>query len=432
MMPDATPSAAAVAASSAAAGNRHAKERTRRSNTAAFSISKMLAVVLVALVVLLSRSWSLHGVALAPASSSQETVACEQLFLDGSPMVASPVTKAADQNNNNNNNNNTTPSSSTESVPLPASSPHRHSSPPPSMMPRTNTTSNVVYFVFSRHDAFAVRQTIRATWARRRHRDNDNVFFVIGRPCWIPPKRRGTDLGGNEACTVAPKPLNKRFVRQAVKYKESRVLPVEAKISEEMKTYQDVLQMEDHIYDSYGSLPDKLKAAYSFVYYQLPSTVDFVVKVNDDFFVRIDEFTQHVNDNYRHLVSVPTLIGGRLLTDHQAFTDGKWREMPQHREGTIYPPFPMGSYGHVVTRPIFEYVATHKELLFNYQGEDNSLGIWIKQSPTFDFANVTYINSPVMAGDGNCLVNDKYLVGHYVDQTRMVACQLALRSTTRR
>lgn len=39
------------------------------------------------------------------------------------------------------------------------------------------------------------------------------------------------------------------------------------------------------------------------------------------------------------------------------------------------PAFPMGSAGHVVSRPIAEYVSMYQDLLFDYQGEDVSLGM---------------------------------------------------------
>jgi hypothetical protein len=433
----ATSPSSAASAAAAPSTNRHAKERTRSIITSGSSVlTQILIAVLVTSVVLTVQTWSLHG-------RTAEAVVCEQQWFDdgrpttvssssssaaaaSSASASSSATKVIDgdgrNNNNNNNNNNNENNNDT----------HTTSSPMMMMnstrLTTTTTTQtifsdNVVYFVFSRHDAFDLRQTIRETWAK----GHDNVYFVLGRPCWIPPKHRGADLGGNEACVVAPKPIHKRFVRQAMKYRRDYILEqVEPKLRDERTTHKDIVMMEDHIYDSYGSLPEKLKAAYTFTHENLPPTVDFVVKVDDDFFVRIDEFSEHLNQNYRHLASVPALIGGEIRREHRAFTEGKWKELPQFREGAIYPRFAMGSFGHVVTRPIFEYVATHKEMLFNYQGEDASLGIWIKQSPRFldnnDENVVKYIKSPVMAGDGNCLARDKYVVGHDVDKNKIIEC----------
>ena len=53
--------------------------------------------------------------------------------------------------------------------------------------------------------------------------------------------------------------------------------------------YQDLLVMP--VIDMYRTLPQKLKFAYTFVHTHLP-TVEWVLKVDDDFYVRIDLFEQ--------------------------------------------------------------------------------------------------------------------------------------------
>ena len=58
---------------------------------------------------------------------------------------------------------------------------------------------------------------------------------------------------------------------------------------------------------------------------------------------------------------------------------GKWAEFPEFT-ASVYPPWPNGAV-HVVSRPIAQYIADNRERLFNAQGEDVAIGIWLDRSP---------------------------------------------------
>ena len=94
-------------------------------------------------------------------------------------------------------------------------------------------------------------------------------------------------------------------------------------------------------------------------------------------------------------VNTPTVISG-LISTAKAHTAGKWIEVPQYPSGKEYPPFPLGSFGHAVSLPLFERIAKHQGGFFDYHGEDSYLGIWLSQpnAPAVQF-------QPNVTGRGN-------------------------------
>ena len=81
---------------------------------------------------------------------------------------------------------------------------------------------------------------------------------------------------------------------------------------------------------------------------------------------------------------------------------------------------PKGSFGHVVSRPVAEYVATHKDTLFNYQGEDVSVGIWLDESPLKD--QIVWKSTTHFANHGNCKDPNLWMIGHDITSPTMKAC----------
>jgi hypothetical protein len=92
----------------------------------------------------------------------------------------------------------------------------------------------------------------------------------------------------------------------------------------------------------------------------------------------------------------PTIVG-KIQYDGQVWQEGKWNEetYPRHDR---YPPFPLGSCGHVVSRPVAEYIANHKAKSTQYQGEDTSVAIWMHESPL----KVEVPHSDSFENDGRC------------------------------
>jgi hypothetical protein len=292
----------------------------------------------------------------------------------------------------------------------------------------SSSSSALVVIVLSRRDAFEVRTAIRTTWAA----NHTNVYFVLGQGCTIPMPYRGVDEGGNSYCKVQARPLLDTSEYMALTLQEmNKQNELTQRLVHEQEQYQDLLVMP-HTIDMYRTLPAKLKFAYTFVARYLPS-VEWVLKVDDDFFVRIDKFETLLQEQFD--ASKAILVGGDIRKQHNAHTGGKWKELPQFPRGALYPPFPLGSYGHAVTRPIVDYVATYQDALFDYQGEDVSLGIWLQQSSSESTTSTsttsqahrppttTFVSEGThMSNGGDCRRPNLYVVGHDITPRKMQMC----------
>jgi len=98
---------------------------------------------------------------------------------------------------------------------------------------------------------------------------------------------------------------------------------------------------------------------------------------------------------------------------------GKWAESPDFTKD-FYPPWPQGACGHVVSRPIANYVAGNKDRLISYQGEDSSLAIWLDESPLKD--NIVWETTKRFTNQGNCQDTRFWIIGHNISPTRMREC----------
>jgi hypothetical protein len=116
------------------------------------------------------------------------------------------------------------------------------------------------------------------------------------------------------------------------------------------------------------------------------------------------------------------VVGGDIRDRNSAHLSGKWKEVPQYPQGGSYPPFPLGSMGHAVTRGVVEYIAQHQQVLFDYQGEDVSVGIWLKDAKE----GVEWKSVPkIMVNHGNCQQRQgspALVIGHDVTPAKMRQC----------
>ena len=287
------------------------------------------------------------------------------------------------------------------------------------------TQSTVVVIVLSARGHFERRQTIRDTWAK----GHDQVYFVVGTPCRIPVLARISEL----RCQRRP------GVKHIVdKIHDARLQREHEQIVAENENHRDIIVAPRS--ESYVSLPNKLKFGYDFVIRHC-SQAQWIVKADDDFYVRVDAlsgFLEPLN------ASVPTVVGKILWWGDPVRRSGKNAEHAYKKRR--YPNFAIGSYGHVVSRPIAEYVAEHKDKLFEYQGEDTSLGIWLNEStlnPLWAKAGGYYkmqmlkwqreletrgfsfqwTEMPIrLSRDGNCTDKSLYMIGHDISPKRMRQC----------
>ena len=258
------------------------------------------------------------------------------------------------------------------------------------------TNAEMVFFCLSRRDAFGVRQTIRETWAS----GHENVYFVVGSACPVPPSFRPEKPKGNCKQSGTPTPEKQTLW-------DARSAEEDAQLDKEQATHGDLARMPG--LDSYTSLPQKLKFAYKWGIERTEAL--WFVKVDDDTVARIGSLEAYVKGDTRFVPSEPTLIGG-AGTSHVA-RSGTWAE--HNYRPNNYPPYPMGSKGHIVSRPVAEYVGTNSKSLFDFQGEDTSLGIWLDESPLKPQMKyfLEAANERFVGGNNRDCMNPQYLImGH--------------------
>ena len=75
--------------------------------------------------------------------------------------------------------------------------------------------------------------------------------------------------------------------------------------------------------------------------------------------------------------------------------------------------------GYAVTRPIVDYIVQHQHVLFDYQGEDVSLGIWL--AGYYDSADI-FRDSNAMVNNKDCSVQEHLVIGHSMTVEDIQAC----------
>lgn len=151
------------------------------------------------------------------------------------------------------------------------------------------------------------------------------------------------------------------------------------------------------------------------------TTADWVLKVDDDTFVRIGSVAGYLRQIEP---SEPTVVG-RIVSGSKVWKTGKWADVDYNRDK--YPLWPMGSCGYVLSRPIMEYISREKNQLHEFQGEDTSVGIWLDESP---FKNdIDWHNSRAFINDGNCQDPNALVIGHMISPSKMRRCYMALDET---
>lgn len=247
-------------------------------------------------------------------------------------------------------------------------------------------TNDLIVIVLSSREEFEEREVIRNTWAS----NHDNVFFIVGNYCSIPPLYRK-----QWTCDPTNKynNYNKNYIEK------------EKKLTNKLKMEKNVILVD--MIDVYRNLAEKLHLAYKWVYKTYGKK--YVLKVDLDTFVRISLVEEFIRNRS---VKYECIVGG--IQQGKVAKSGKWAE---HKYKKLsYPPFPSGS-GHIISSNLLEYIVKHDFVY--YQGEDTSLGIF------FDEANVkvkfTKTNK-IITHSGDCFDTNKMVIGHNIKPSKMKKC----------
>ena len=258
--------------------------------------------------------------------------------------------------------------------------------------------SKMIVLVLSDRGAFEGRQVIRDTWAK----GHNNVYFVVGACCRLPLASRKTWTCAQNAHSTQ------------THSEDNSCQQIDQQLSDEFLVFGDLIY--DTEVDVYRNLPYKLRAGY--VWAAQHSFADWVVKVDMDSVVRVDTLEHYLTATYNS--TTPVLIAAGINRGLAVpGPGGKWGEHISIKDHyKTYPPWPSGA-GHVVSRPIAEYVASNTKQLLIAQGEDVSLGIWIKRAP---FTTTFYASKHFIGHSGDCKDKSAWVIGHDITHKKMREC----------
>ena len=284
------------------------------------------------------------------------------------------------------------------------------------------TNSSLIILVLSKRTNFEIRNTIRNTWAKNK----TNVFFVVGKACPFPVKNRlgiGKLNHGKELQCVPKSGYNKRLAdflapTYAENIEKERLLLVQ-----ESRDYQDIIFVK--MFDVYRKLVRKVKMAHQYLNHHYKE-FEWAAKVDDDMFVRVDALESFLEDKSRNLNPAEKMY----LFGHFASLPIEKRDFQKNYEGDYfdesnkYPSFPVGSYGNIVSKKLSEYISENAGSLFEYQGEDVSLGIWMKYVDALkDVRKFEFYEKSTNKGAEACVDSGKLIIGHGLRITDQKRCQ---------
>ena len=240
------------------------------------------------------------------------------------------------------------------------------------------------------------REVIRKTWGR----GHSNVFFVVGKHCPYKPDQRKPWV-----C----EPQNQNMPIDLDYNSRQEIL------TRELNNKPDVIVVD--MIDVYRNLPEKLKLGYMWI---LENTdAKYVLKMDDDSFARVDS-VQHWLQNRENPPKNEIIAGG--FNTGGPVRSGKWAETKYKPDK--YPPWPSGA-GHIVSRPVIEYLHQNADTWVSYQGEDTSLGIWMeKVRPQMDVKRTP--SEHFITHSGDCHNKNKFVIGHSISLQKMRECYKTL------
>ena len=240
------------------------------------------------------------------------------------------------------------------------------------------------------------RNVIRETWGNR----HSNVFFIIGKHCPYRPDQR-------KSWVCEPKDVNVKIDENYNAQQES--------LTTQLSKEPNVIVVD--MIDVYRHLAEKLKLAYMWIVEH--TGAKYVLKMDDDSFARVDSvehwLKSRVNPPKYEIIAAVFSRGGPTRS-------GKWAETKYKPDK--YPPWPSGA-GHIVSRPVIEYMHQNAETWVSYQGEDTSLGIWMeKVRPQMDVKRTP--SEHFIPHSGDCHNKNKFVIGHSISIPKMRDCYKTL------
>lgn len=204
----------------------------------------------------------------------------------------------------------------------------------------------LVILIVSAPSNFALRDTLRSTWLKLTPKDGKNTkhLFVIGTEDLLPDMARRVD--------------------------------------QEQQIHGDLLLLPE-VVDSYQNLTLKLTESLIFISSSLPFR--YVLKCDDDTFVRVDAVLDELEERQARLKGKPSsnsnpggetcffwgFFDGRAKVNKK----GKWKE-EEYNLCDLYLPYALGG-GYVISKKCSDFIVRNQAVLKTYSNEDVTVGTWL-------------------------------------------------------
>lgn len=251
---------------------------------------------------------------------------------------------------------------------------------------------NLAILVLTARENKIRRTSVRELWGN----GHNNVFFIVGKHCLYTPDQR-------KPWVCEPK-NSKVVIDQEYNIQQEE-------LTRELSREPNVIIVD--MIDVYRSLACKCKLGYLWVLKR--TTANYILKIDDDSFARVDS-VDHWLINRNDPPKYEMIAGG--FNTGSPIRYGKWAETKYKRNK--YPPWPSGA-GHIVSRPVIEYLATHLETFVEYQGEDTTLGIWMEKIRG-EIDVVRTKSKYFITHSGDCHNKEKLVIGHSISISKMKDC----------
>ena len=140
-----------------------------------------------------------------------------------------------------------------------------------------------------------------------------------------------------------------------------------AQLNEEQNAYGDMLFLPDLV-DSYFNLT--IKVLKSFQWIDLNMECEYLLKLDDDSFARLDLIVQELNN-----LKPKRFYWGYFSGNARVKRSGKWAEHDWIM-CDYYVPYARGG-GYVISSDLIHYIASNAEYLQIFKSEDVSVGAWL-------------------------------------------------------
>ncbi|XP_022248817.1 UDP-GalNAc:beta-1,3-N-acetylgalactosaminyltransferase 2-like isoform X2 [Limulus polyphemus] len=140
------------------------------------------------------------------------------------------------------------------------------------------------------------------------------------------------------------------------------------KLNEEVEKSDDMILIDT--VDVYRNLPQKVVKFFQWL--NKTQSFSFVLKTDDDCMIDIHAVLERLNQDQNF--HSPKVWWSRFRSEYPVELYGKWGEWDY--TSPVYPVFACGA-GSVLSRDLVSWITQNTETLYNYQGEDVSMGIWL-------------------------------------------------------